>query len=416
MSTLKTNNVQVGQSVTATNNFTLYQPTVPDGTVRLGVGNTGATTLDAVTVTNAGNVSMPSLTVNSNNISAVNSMGFRNRIINGDMRIDQRNAGASVTPANGAYTLDRWAAFTNGAGVYTVQQSSTAPAGFTNSLLCTVTTIDSSVTGSDYYMLQHKVEGFNSADFAWGSASAASVTLSFWVRSSITGTYSVKLGNSASDRFYIATYTISAANTWEQKTITLSGDTSGTWVTNNGTGIEMRFGLAIGSSFTSSTIGSWAAGNSFGATTASNNWIGTNGATFYITGVQLEAGTVASPFERRPYGEMLMLCQRYYQHYVFASGGTPPGTGVWRSSTRLDANSVLPVVMRATPTIAVTNVGNIQVYDGGSSRAATGISDNGSTASNVGMNISVASGATEGRGGYLQASGATAGYTLSSEL
>jgi hypothetical protein len=245
--------------------------------------------------------------------SPPNSMGFRNRIINGDMRIDQRNAGASVTPANGAYTLDRWAAFTNGAGVYTVQQSSTAPAGFTNSLLCTVTTIDSSVTGTDYYMLQHKVEGFNSSDLAWGSASAASVTLSFWVRSSITGTYSVKLGNSASDRFYVATYTISAANTWEQKTITLSGDTSGTWVTNNGTGIEIRFGLAIGSSFTTSTIGSWAAGNSFGATTASNNWIGTNGATFYITGVQLEAGTVASPFERRDYGRELMMCYRYYE-------------------------------------------------------------------------------------------------------
>jgi hypothetical protein len=170
-------------------------------------------------------------------------------------------------------------------------------------------------------MLQHKVEGFNSADFAWGSASAASVTLSFWVRSSITGTYSVKLGNSASDRFYIATYTISAANTWEQKTITLAGDTSGTWLTDNSTGIEIRFGMAIGSSFTSSTIGSWAAGGSFGATTASNNWIGTNGATFYITGVQLEAGSVASPFERRDYGRELIMCQRYYSRQgIFGRG------------------------------------------------------------------------------------------------
>ena len=250
--------------------------------------------------------------------------GFKNRIINGAMVIDQRNAGASVTPSNGAYTIDRWAAFTNGVGVYTVQQSSTAPAGFTNSLRCTVTTVDSSVTGTDYYMLQHKVEGFNSADFAWGSASATSVTLSFWVRSSIIGTYSVKVGNSASDRYYVATYTINSADTWEQKTITLTGDTSGTWVTNNGTGIEIRFGMAIGSSFTTSTLNAWTAGSSFGATTASNNWIGTNGATFYITGVQLEKGSTATSFDYRPYGTELQLCQRYYEKSY--AQGTVPGT------------------------------------------------------------------------------------------
>ena len=279
---------------------------------------------------------MPYGTVNadkmttSDGVSSSGLYGFKNRIINGAMAIDQRNAGASVTPANGAYTLDRWAAFTNGAGVYTVQQSSTAPAGFTNSLLCTVTTIDSSVTGTDYYMLQHKVEGFNSADFAWGSASAASVTLSFWVRSSITGTYSVKLGNSASDRYYVATYTINSANTWEQKTITLTGDTSGTWVTNNGTGIELRFAMAIGSSFTTSTLNAWTAGSSFGATTASNNWIGTNGATFYITGVQLEKGSTATSFDYRPYSAELAMCQRYYETGGFVSFTTGGVNGIYQ--------------------------------------------------------------------------------------
>jgi hypothetical protein len=289
------------------------------------------------------------------------TMGFKNRIINGAMVIDQRNAGASVTPTNGAYTLDRWAAFTNGAGVYTVQQSSTAPSGFSNSILATVTTIDSSVTGTDYYMLQHKVEGFNSADFAWGSASAATVTLSFWVRSSITGTYSVKLGNSASDRFYVATYTINSANTWEQKTITLSGDTSGTWVTNSGTGIEIRFGLAIGSSFTTSTIAAWAAGNSFGATTASNNWISTNGATFYITGVQLEKGSTATSFDFRSIGQELALCQRYYEKSY--NTDVVPGTNtqvgrinVWSGqsgSGRLYSSSFgFKVTKRATPTMS----------------------------------------------------------------
>jgi len=304
--------------------------------------------------------------------SPPNSMGFRNRIINGNMVIDQRNAGASVAaPANGAYTVDRWAAFTNGAGVYSVQRSTTAPAGFTNSLLCTVTTIDSSVSGTDYYMLQHKVEGFNSADFAWGSASAASVTLSFWVRSSITGTYSVKLGNSASDRFYIATYTISAANTWEQKTITLVGDTSGTWLTDNSTGIEIRFGMAIGSSFTSSTIGSWAAGSSFGATTASNNWIGTNGATFYITGVQLEAGTNASAFEQIDYGRELILCLRYY--WKLFSGGTtaPISSGNAENTTRGYINLTLPQPMRTAPTCSISSLTHLALRGGGSNVTCT---------------------------------------------
>jgi hypothetical protein len=351
------------------------------------------------------------------------SMGFRNRIINGDMRIDQRNAGASVAaPANGAYTVDRWAAFTNGAGVYSVQRSTTAPAGFTNSLLCTVTTIDSSVSGTDYYMLQHKVEGFNSADFAWGSASAASVTLSFWVRSSITGTYSVKLGNSASDRFYIATYTISAANTWEQKTITLVGDTSGTWLTDNSTGIEIRFGMAIGSSFTSSTIGSWAAGSSFGATTASNNWIGTNGATFYITGVQLEPGSVASPFERRDYGRELMMCQRYYYRQTSQAAGdyfVPNAYAI--STTQAFGYNTFPVPMRTRPT-ALEQSGTAADYN--VVRCGLGTNANCSSVPTFGVAnltsaqtvFTVSSGLSNGTAGSVQANNTNAYLGWSAEL
>ena len=274
------------------------------------------------------------------------SVNMKNRIINGAMVIDQRNAGATVTPANQAYTLDRWSAFTNGTGVYTVGQSSIAPANYKNSLLCTVTTADSSVTGSDYYMLQQRIEGFNTADLNWGGANAQTVCLSFWVRSSITGTYTVKLGNADSDRSYVATYTISSANTWEQKSITITGDTTGTWATTNSTGIEIRFGLALGSSWTTSTVNAWQTGNFFGATTASNNWISTNGATFYITGVQLEVGSTATSFDYRPYGTELALCQRYYAVtsavlYGSISGAAGQGAVNWFYKT----------TMRTAPTV-----------------------------------------------------------------
>lgn len=236
---------------------------------------------------------------------------FVNRIINGAMVIDQRNAGASVTAVNGTYTLDRWRTETSGGGVYTVQQSTTAPAGFNNSLLITVTTADSSIAAGDYYDFEQFVEGFNTADLAWGTANASPVTLSFWVRSSVTGTFGGSLMNSAGNRAYVFTYTINTANTWEQKSVTVAGDTSGTWLTTNGRGIGLFFDLGNGSTYQASA-GSW--GSSYAVGTASSvKLISTLGATFYITGVQLEAGSVASPFERRDYGRELMMCQRYFE-------------------------------------------------------------------------------------------------------
>ena len=175
-------------------------------------------------------------------------------------------------------------------------------------------------------------EGYNVGDLAWGSSDAKTVTLSFWVRSSITGTYAVKLGNADSDRSYVSTYTISSANTWEQKTITITGDTSGTWASTNGVGIEIRFALAMGSTWTTSTLNSWQAANYFGSTTASNNWIGTNGATFYITGVQLEKGSTATSFDYRPYGTEWILCWRYYQKWL--ANATNAGFGMGREIGR----------------------------------------------------------------------------------
>ena len=236
---------------------------------------------------------------------------FVNRIINGDMRIDQRNNGASVTPYF-AYTLDRWYGLTTQTGKFSVQQNAgavTPPSGFTNYLGVTSASAYSVVSGDTFAILQ-KVEGFNFSDLAWGTASAATVTLSFWVRSSLTGTFGGSLQNSAANRAYPFIYTISAANTWEQKIVTIAGDTTGTWVgSTNGVGVVLNFGLGSGSTF-SGTAGAWAAGNIV-QPTGTVSVVGTSGATFFITGVQLEAGTVASPFERRDYGRELMMCQRY---------------------------------------------------------------------------------------------------------
>ena len=238
--------------------------------------------------------------------------GFKNRIINGNMAIDQRNAGASVTPTNLAYTLDRWFAGLTQSSKFTVQQNAgavTPPAGFSKYLGATSSSAYSVLTGDTFYIAQ-SIEGFNCADLAWGTASASSVTLSFWVRSSLTGTFGGSITNRTA-RSYPFSYTISAANTWEQKTVTIAGDTSGTWATDNTASVSVYFGLGSGATY-SGTSGAWA-GSVLVQPTGATSVVGTNGATFYITGVQLEKGSTATSFDYRPYGTELALCQRYYE-------------------------------------------------------------------------------------------------------
>jgi hypothetical protein len=252
------------------------------------------------------------------------SMNFRNRIINGDMRIDQRNAGAAVTlTAGGIYTVDRWQGVENTDGAMTAQQDSSAPTGFVTSVKCTTTTADGSLASSQNVQFRQAIEGLNVADLGWGTANAKTITLSFWVRSSLTGTFGGSLRNSAVNRSYPFTYAISVADTWEYKTVTIAGDTSGTWSTTTSTGITLTFSLGAGTDF-SGTAGAWAGANNTSATGAVSV-IGTLNATWYITGVQLEVGSVATPFERRPYGQELSLCQRYYEILRTDTAGV----GVW---------------------------------------------------------------------------------------
>jgi hypothetical protein len=255
--------------------------------------------------------------------------GARNRIINGDMRIDQRNAGASGT-AN-AYTVDRFGYYGAAASKGTWQQNAgsvTPPAGFTNYLGFTSSSAYT-VGAAGQFNLYQPVEGFNVADLAWGTANAKTVTLSFWVRSSLTGTFGGAVYNNVPNRSYPYSYTITSANTWELKTIVIPGDTSGTWLTTNGVGLYLNFCLGAGSTV-SSTAGSWAAGR-YDSATGATSVVGTNGATFYITGVQLETGSVATPFERRSYGQELALCQRYYEKSYAID--TKPGTVTTSATT-----------------------------------------------------------------------------------
>jgi len=288
-----------------------------------------------------------------------NSSFLRNRIINGDMRIDQRNAGASFTPTDPSYSLDRWKFRVSQTSKLTVQQNAgavTTPAGFSNYLGVTSSSAYT-VTSSDFFVLVQDIEGYNFSDFDFGTANAKTLTISFWVRSSITGTFNIAIRNSAANRSYPVTYTILAANTWEQKTISIAGDTSGTWIgATNGIGLSVIFNLGSGSTF-NGTSGSWQAAN-YTSVSGATSVVGTNGATFYITGVQLEVGTAATPFERRQYGQELSLCQRYYEANINTTGGFGVAVGfsgnIVSGGTYYNAvNYIVP--KRAAPTITLYN-------------------------------------------------------------
>jgi hypothetical protein len=307
-------------------------------------------TLAVNTITNAagGNTAQ----INGMTPTADSLQGFRNRIINGNMVIDQRNAGASVTQTTGdLFPVDRFRITGSVTSKFTGQRSTTAPAGFVNSLLLTSSAATSLAAG-DYYISTQKIEGFNIADLGWGTASAVTVTLSFWVRSSLTGTFGGAILNGAANRSYPFTFAVNSADTFEYKTVTIPGDTSGTWATDNSTGMFVNFSLGTGATY-SGTAGSWAGAFYFSATGAVSV-VGTNGATFYITGVQLEAGSTATPFERIDYGRQLIQCQRYFETYSLFNTSL-----IGNSTSSTGAGAVLSwcVTKRAAPTVTLPSAG-----------------------------------------------------------
>lgn len=340
--------------------------------------------------------------------------GFKNRIINGAMMIDQRNAGASFTPTVGtpAYTLDRWSAYLTSGSGHTVQQVSDAPTGFSNSLKVTVGT-GASPSSTQQNILWQPIEGYNCADLGLGTANAATVTVSFWVKCSLSGTFNLWLENGAGTiRAYPTTFTINSTGTWEYKTVTVALDTSavGTWSKTNGVGLIPGFSLGSGSNFVG-TANTWQTGD-YKATSGATNVIATSGATFQVTGVQLEKGSTATSFDYRPYGTELALCQRYYVYYnqysVFI-GQRWTTLLVW-------ASVPTPVVMRTTPSAVATGGGAlITRADGGQSSSSSTVNTVSTQSAGMPMAIVVFNTSFDPSSNWTFAV-YTAGLTLSAEL
>jgi len=300
--------------------------------------------VNAITDASGGNTA----SINGATPTTDNLMG-RNRIINGAMEIAQR--GTAAVTASGSYPVDRFVIVNTTDGAFSAQQDSSAPAGFVKSLKFTTTTADASLAATQICALSHRIEGTNIADMGFGTANANTITVSFWVRSSLTGTFGGAIINDGFDRSYPFSYTISSADTWEYKTVTLAGDTTGTWLNTTGRGMVVNFSLAAGADRVG-TAGSWVGANNQGVS-GQVQVIGTLNATWYLTGVQLEAGSVATSFERRSYGQELALCQRYYEIFqgqidiAFNPSLTSSNYATW----------FMKVEKRVTPTVTQTGLG-----------------------------------------------------------
>ena len=339
---------------------------------------------------------------------------MKNRIINGAFTVSQYNGTSAVTNVSASYVIDRFQTgyFGGGTGRTTVQQSSTAPSGFINSQLVTVTTADVSPTStSGYWLASQKIEGLNTSDLAWGTASAKTITVSAWVYSSVTGSFPLIISNSAADRNYGALFIVSSANTWTQISVTIAGDTTGTWLTTNGIGIQVIFGAGGSSSRTISTGWNTGSGSVASNVTGATQLIATNGATFYITGVQLEVGSSATGYEYRQYGQELALCQRYFWQLSYVSGTSDPRLlGFVQTSTIADYPIQFPVTPRVPPTgISLVGGGTLNV-SGTSSGGTPTITFVNNSYSGIIIRSTTTAGSpvlTQGGVGYLNSSSGT---------
>jgi len=335
--------------------------------------------------------------------------GFRNRIINGAMDIAQRGTSGTITTASNYQSVDRWATRGMTGSGHTFAQIADAPAGFVNSAKVTIGTGGTPAAGDLNYIYQ-AIEGYNVMDLAFGTSSAQTIAISFWVKASISGTYAFNIINMGNNRSYVTSYTITNPNVWQYQSIIVPGDITGTWLTNNSTGLYVLWDLGSGSTYNTSTLNSWQTGW-YQNQSASVRPISTSGATFQITGVQLEKGSVATQFERRTYGLELALCQRYLPAFIAGqASNSAVGSGQCFSATSGLAMFEFPVTPRIPPTsIAVSSVSHYQVLNStGAGTTVTGLTFN--SASSVGcfMNFSVGSGLAAGNATFMLSSNASA--------
>lgn len=347
--------------------------------------------------------------------------GRRNLLINSDMRIDQRNGGASVTSStSNLFSVDRWKLYDNVGGKYTAQQNAgsvTPPEGFYNYLGITSTSAYSVGTTENIFLMQF-IEGYNTAHLGWGGANAKQIAVSFWARSSLTGSFGGSIVNGDWNMSYPFNYTINSANTWEYKTITIDGPTSGTWATTNSAGVKLAFGLGVGSN-NLGTADTWTSGTPWKIQpSGSINLVGTSGATLYITGVQLEISPSGepTPFEHRSYGEELSACQRYFNNLVSYGGSSVTGVlNLASYSTNYAYGAyTFPVEMRTAPSISYSNLADFKSRFGNNVTPTT-ITTHGTT-SNKQTTIQIATTCTAGQAGWLEAVNSSAYIYLDAEL
>lgn len=346
-------------------------------------------------------------------LQTFNSLGQRNRIINGGMTIDQRNSGASQSITS-SYSIDRWKAdrVASGGVVVTGQQVSDAPSGFSNSYKFTVTTPGSQAAG-DYHQWAQYIEGYNFADFNWGTATAKPATISFWAKSSLATTLSVGLRDGSFSYSYVIPFTFTTANTWQFFSFTVTPPSVGTYSSTTGYGLDLHFCLGAGTSVGTTTTNTWIASNVIGYT--GGGILGTSGATLQITGVQLERGTAPTPFEYRDYGRELAMCQRYCQVLANANSDFDIATGtIYNSTTALVVRSLF-VPFRATPSLSYANLSSMLVYAAATNANPSALSLDRAGVSTVTFNATV-TGFTAGQGVWLRLNGTDAAITLSAEL
>jgi hypothetical protein len=361
---------------------------------------------------------MPLTTVDQGLLSTnAQYTGFKNRMINGDMTIAQRSVGPvtnSVAGGSLTYdTVDRFGYWAQNSGVFSTQQSSIAPTGFKNSVLLT-SLASTSITSGSYYAYAQRIEGFNIADLNWGTANAKTVTFSFWIRSSLTGTFNGYIFNSGYSYNYPFTYTISAANTWEQKTITIAGPTAGTWLTTNGIGIEIGLTLGAGSLY-QATANTWGTTNYSLGSSGTTNFVSTNGATLYTTGWQLEVGSTATSFDVLPYGTELALCQRYYERRNASEEGTSFANCAIYSG-RCYAVLNYSVTKRTPPTLT-NSTGNFTIVTNAFNQTATAPDEFfAPSVSNGRLRFPSSGSFTNGQAGWVSADSASTWIAFSAEL